>query len=166
MPVCAGWKAIDAWEIRFIPDNPADISVLNTVAVYSAIALPAVPILMSDDPWYDAALYGTSLAVAHGSKELFKRIFGRTRPDGGDRSFPSGHAAGAAVSFGFLLYMNQTRETYHPGYIYASIPLQGTSAAGRVLMRRHYPTDVIAGFLLGTAVGILVPMGADALFNR
>jgi len=65
-----------------------------------------------------------------------------------DYSFPSGHTSAAFASAAVLL-MNHKRFG-----IYALI-LGSLIAFSRMYLFVHYPTDVLAGILLGTAAGVL-----------
>ncbi len=66
------------------------------------------------------------------------------RPD--DFSFPSGHT-GASFAAAFALYFSKSR-LYLPAFILAA--LIGFS---RLYLYVHYPTDVLAGTLLGVLLG-------------
>ena len=89
----------------------------------------------------------SSLAV-----DLLKRTFRRERPDdalmGTDSqsfSFPSGHAATAFSTATVMAhYYPDLKE---PGYVGAAL-----ISLSRVTLRRHYPTDIIAGAVVGTLV--------------
>jgi diacylglycerol kinase family enzyme/membrane-associated phospholipid phosphatase len=109
-----------------------------------------------------AALRGVaSLAIGStAANVLAKQMVGRSRPPGpavpGRRpfkplrttSFPSGHAASAAAfATGVAL------ET--PGLAVPVGALAAAVGASRVITRAHYPSDVAAGFALGTAAGLL-----------
>ena len=69
-------------------------------------------------------------------------------------SFPSGHSAGSMMIYGFMLIIAHQRFTSKPirllveGFFLALIFLIGLS---RIYLGVHYPTDVLAGFLLGFA---------------
>ena len=108
-----------------------------------------------------AALRGLAgMAIASASANvLAKRLVGRTRPgplpgSGSARrlprttSFPSGHAASAAAfATGVALEVPAL-----------AVPVGGLAAvvgASRVVSRVHYPLDVLAGFALGTAAGLV-----------
>lgn len=67
-------------------------------------------------------------------------------------SFPSGHALGSAVLYGFLAVLLARQYPRHRIAIYA-IVLTIVMAIGlsRLILGVHYPTDIIAGY----AVGIL-----------
>jgi membrane-associated phospholipid phosphatase len=81
---------------------------------------------------------------------VLKATVERRRPDGGVRSFPSGHAASAAVGAAFL----QRRYGWKYGIpAYAAAAFVGWS---RVEARRHYTSDVLAGGALGIGANVLL----------
>jgi len=61
-------------------------------------------------------------------------------------SFPSGHSAAATV-------MLTVVGAVYPGAIFALGPLAALIAVSRVYLGMHYPSDVVAGALLGIASG-------------
>lgn len=63
-------------------------------------------------------------------------------------SFPSGHTL-HAVSFALQASM------HFPQLAWVLIPLALTIAASRVVLGLHYPTDVLAGAILGASLGVL-----------
>lgn len=69
-------------------------------------------------------------------------------------SFPSGHSAGSMMIYGFMLIIAHQRLISKPmrllveGFFLTLIFLIGLS---RIYLGVHYPTDVLAGFLLGFA---------------
>ena len=63
-------------------------------------------------------------------------------------SFPSGHTL-HAVSFALQASM------HFPQLAWVLIPLALTIAASRVVLGLHYPTDVLAGAVLGASLGVL-----------
>lgn len=96
-----------------------------------------------------------AVAVAHGASVGVKRVVRRPRPDNprvqvlagtpSKLSFPSAHATSttaAAVVFGALL---------RKPLVAALVP---PMALSRMVLGVHYPTDVVAGSVLGAAVAV------------
>jgi hypothetical protein len=85
-----------------------------------------------------------------------KTAVGRTRPDGTQFSFPSGHAATTFAS-ATVLQRNFGWKVGVPAYAVA-----GYVAASRVQVRRHFLSDVTFGAALGIAAGRTVTIGRGA----
>lgn len=106
--------------------------------------------------------------LAHLLVRGIKSAIGRLRPDsaldGGpmDPSFPSGHAAQYTIFLGLLAYLAWTRleagwrRTAAVGLCLGMIMMVGPS---RVYLGHHWPSDVLAGYLLG-AGAVLVLLAA------
>lgn len=88
---------------------------------------------------------------------IFKHIFLRSRPshlrlvEQGGYSFPSGHAMVSICVYGYLLYLalkirNKALRYVTVGLLSLLIISIGIS---RIYVGVHYPTDVMAGYLLG-----------------
>jgi len=75
-------------------------------------------------------------------------------------SFVSGHTSGAASA---AFFFARTFSDYYPDspwrpYIWAiSVTLPALTGYLRVRGGQHYPTDVMAGYVLGGAIGYLIP---------
>lgn len=92
---------------------------------------------------------------------LFKNIFNRTRPNAcfddfgqyGCLSFPSGHATRAFYFYGILFYLiARFGGLKKPFVLLLGVGLTGLISLiglSRVYLGFHFPTDVMAGFLLG-----------------
>lgn len=86
-----------------------------------------------------------------------KLLFSKPRPELWDRliteksfSFPSGHALGSLVLYGFLAYLLATHYPHFSRFIYG-IAVVAIAAIGisRLYLGVHWPTDVIAGYGVG-----------------
>jgi membrane-associated phospholipid phosphatase len=82
-----------------------------------------------------------------------KTAVGRTRPDGTQYSFPSGHAA-TTFATATVLQRNLGWKVGVPAYAVA-----GYVAASRVQVRRHFLSDVAFGAAVGIAAGRTVTIG-------
>ncbi len=100
--------------------------------------------------------------AALGGNALVKLAFQRARPTNdvplhgiGGYSFPSGHAAGAAMFFtvAILVTIVLTGRGWRRRLLIAVFVLLGLMvAASRVLLGVHWSSDVVAGLLFGTGV--------------
>jgi len=102
-----------------------------------------------------AGLLGSQLAV-----EGLKRLTGRTRPDGeanpNNASFPSSHASAAAA----LAWVVTAR---HRRLAPWAVVVAFWVCASRVFLGRHFPSDVVAGALLGICFASLALRFQDRL---
>lgn len=80
---------------------------------------------------------------------VLKATIDEERPDGGRRSFPSGHSASAFAGAAFL----QSRY----GWLYGAPAYAGAAfvAYSRVHARRHWTVDVVAGGAIGVASNLV-----------
>lgn len=65
-------------------------------------------------------------------------------------SFPSGHSANSAITFGGLAIYTRRRR-----FLVAALILPLLVALSRVILGVHYPTDVLTGLVLGVAIAYL-----------
>lgn len=130
----------------------------------------------SQSPWTLATMYGQTLLLNNGLVYILKGTVARTRPfvynedpaipreekleKDARRSFPSGHTANAfaAATFVASVYNRLNPGSRSRGWIWGGT-LATASVAGYLRYRagRHYPSDILAGALMGSAVGLLVP---------
>lgn len=121
-----------------------------------------------------AALYAETYLISNGLTSLTKTSIRRTRPfvynedvaidhkltSSARYSFVSGHTSKTAA---MTFFTAKVYADYHPDSKWK--PVVWTAAAVvpavtgymRVKAGKHYPTDVIAGYAIGAATGILVP---------
>ena len=91
-----------------------------------------------------------------------KYSINRTRPNGDNASFPSGHTATAFTGATLLAHEYANRSIWIPiaGYTVAT-----TTGVMRVLNNRHYVSDVIVGAAIGILSAELAYWATDAIFK-
>jgi membrane-associated phospholipid phosphatase len=83
----------------------------------------------------------------------FKALIGRPRPFDPSFGFPSGHATAAAAFFGAVIYLAGTLRPPTRTWVRALAGLAIVLVAvSRVMLRAHWPSDVIGGIALGLAL--------------
>lgn len=118
----------------------------------------------------DLAVFAQALSATGALASWAKVAFHRPRPvrylagaasplDAGDGlSFPSGHASMAFAAAAAYASIQHRRGGAVPRTATALlVSAAATTAVLRVSARRHFPTDVVAGAVLGSAVGWIVP---------
>jgi decaprenylphosphoryl-5-phosphoribose phosphatase len=156
-------RLLYAMRTRFhSPAAEAVAKALGKMGGYGAVWLAIGIVLAFVDPdngedWVVAGLLGP---VAIGLNFAVKVIVRRPRPVleglpplGGapsSLSFPSAHATSS-----FACATAMTRIAPEAAVLFL---LAAAIAAGRPYLGMHYPSDVLAGVLLGTALGLVVPL--------
>jgi membrane-associated phospholipid phosphatase len=106
------------------------------------------------------AVVGADLAraqiLSQATAQGIKYLAGRTRPDGTDRSFPSGHAA-SAFATATVLQRHYGWKVGIPAYAFA-----GYVGASRLNANKHYLSDVAFGAALGIVAGRTVTFGVGS----
>lgn len=138
-----------------------EITFLGTGTVVIALVAVSGMFLWLSNHKYSAILLLVSTIGGILLNNLLKVGFGRPRPqviDWGTQvvswSFPSGHAMSAAVVYGTVAYLAarlQRRQLHRALTLSASVILILLIAASRVYLGVHYPSDVLAGIIIGLA---------------
>lgn len=117
-------------------------TMLLAIAVLDPVAGPAT-----------ARLAIVGLAATNIVVEVLRRVVDRPRPSGehtpAKASFPSGHAASAAC----LAWILSRR---WPRFAWVAWPVAAAVAWSRIVLNRHYLSDVVAGVAIGLACTWLV----------
>lgn len=162
-------QAFDDSVLRWVAEHrtPAlepvmlEITFLGTGTVVIALVAVSGMFLWLSNHKYSAILLLVSTIGGILLNNLLKVGFGRPRPqviDWGTQvvswSFPSGHAMSAAVVYGTVAYLAarlQRRQLHRALTLSASVILILLIAASRVYLGVHYPSDVLAGIIIGLA---------------
>jgi len=94
------------------------------------------------------------LVLTSGLETLFKHLVARARPEEHSMGFPSGHASAVAAAGVLVIYLALRQSGARrlriavPAVAVAAILLVGLA---RIVLRAHWPSDVVGGWALGTA---------------
>ena len=138
-----------------------EITFLGTGSVVLMLVLISGLFLWLSNHKYSAILLLIATSGGILLNNLLKAGFGRPRPqvfDWGTHavtwSFPSGHAMSAAIVYGTVAYLAarlQKRRWHRAITMFAALTLILLIATSRLYLGVHYPSDVMAGILIGLA---------------
>jgi membrane-associated phospholipid phosphatase len=167
-----GPSPFDTWLLHgFAPDRTS--SMFRIADVVTLIAAPGVVVVLgfviAGLVWRStkSVVWAAACMVAPGgagvAESLMKMLVARPRPltaaltgESGN-GFPSGHATGfAAVALVTALIVSRKSQSSRALTFALSAVLAVIVGATRVLVGAHYPTDVVAGLLLGFAIAQFV----------
>lgn len=142
-----------------------DFTALGGTGVLAAITLAVVGFLVLVRKHHSAVLIAGSVIGGMLLSNLFKWAFARPRPDlvphlsvVYTKSFPSGHAMLSAVVFltlGVLLARTQADVRVKAYLLTAAATATILVGASRVYLGVHWPTDVLAGWAIGTGWALM-----------
>jgi undecaprenyl-diphosphatase len=145
----------------WVREMARDITSLGSVVVLGIVSLAVVAYLLLAGARAAALLMLVSVLGGLAINSLLKIQFARPRPDlfvpaakVFTASFPSGHAALSAITY-MTLAAVLARMTASPRlrYYFMSVAIAITFLIGvsRVYLGVHYPTDILAGWCIGSA---------------
>lgn len=98
-------------------------------------------------------VWGGLMLAAPLAEGALKAVVGRVRPEDLSFGFPSGHATAAAAFFGALIYLAGSLPATACRAVRAlAIVAIVLVATARVMLRAHWPSDVVGGVALGLAL--------------
>jgi undecaprenyl-diphosphatase len=135
------------------------VSTLGSTTVLAVLAGCVAAWLAWRRQWAQAILVGVTTGGAGLLVPLAKNVVGRPRPPVADRlmvetswSYPSGHSLGAAAVVGVLTVVLVSRlagRAVRAVVIAAGVLVVVAIGLSRVYLGVHWPSDVLAGWLLG-----------------
>jgi membrane-associated phospholipid phosphatase len=172
---------LNAFDRTAVSMNDRKSDIASDVLTYS---LAAVPLLLFVDKKLNRnfsnsftylVMYAESALIANGISRTVKTVFQRNRPyvyndslslkdrtaSDWNLSFPSNHTVNAfnsAVFISTVFTLTNPDSKWVP--VVWSVSLSAAVATGilRVTAGEHYPTDVIAGAVLGSLTGLFIPL--------
>ena len=110
--------------------------------------------------WGAGLAMGLTTLVSAFTSEILKIYFARVRPDLvpqldiiNNAAYPSGHANNAAVVY--ILFIMLVPQARHPMWQIAAAVMIVLTGLSRIMLGVHWPTDVIGGWMLGTAFALM-----------
>lgn len=102
------------------------------------------------------------MIVAPALEGLLKIAVGRPRPEGPAFGFPSGHATAAAAYFGAVLYLAGSLPGGWRRLVRAlAVALIVLVGLARIVLRAHWPSDVLGGIALGLGLASIAAILAS-----
>ena len=137
--------------------TPQVVTVMRVVNVAGdwKFLLPATLILFAAfrrarRTWWIWIALMVAAPIAEG---LLKIAVGRPRPFSAAYGFPSGHATAAAAYFGTVIYLAEELPPAVRRIVRVlAVTLLLLVGIARVMLRAHWPSDVLGGFALGLAL--------------
>ena len=130
---------------------------LNDPDTASLLAITVITIFLIKRFYSEARIFAIAcfggVILSYG----LKSFFGKIRPNlwesavvDNSFSYPSGHALGSTILYGFIAYILATRYHQFARFIYsAAVLLIGTIGLSRLYFGVHWPTDIIGGYGIG-----------------
>jgi len=142
-----------------------DVTALGSVVVLAIVSSVVVVYLLLARSGAQALLVLVAVLGGLALNSVLKIQFGRPRPDLFEpaakvftASFPSGHAAFSAITYltlAALLARTTTRRGLRVFFVVVALTLTLIIGLSRVYLGVHYPTDVLAGWCVGSAWALL-----------
>jgi len=146
---------------RWLAESLRDVTALGGFTVLTLVAIVAVLALVFHGKRKQALVFAAVVVCAQLSANLLKGLYARPRPDFlphdmfvYSASFPSGHSTVAAATY---LALATTIASLEPkartktlAYVMAALIIVAVGFS-RVYLGVHWPSDVLAGWTLGSA---------------
>ena len=171
-------EGINAFDRGAIGNYSEGAGTASDLVVYATIAAPLV--LLTQDrvgnDWQTyLSMYAETMALTGFAAQVVKGIAPRTRPfvynpdaplepkleRDARKSFYSSHSA---FAFASAVFLSVTYQEYFPssslhGFVWAgSLLLASTVGSLRYVAGAHFPTDILVGAAIGSAVGYVIPL--------
>jgi undecaprenyl-diphosphatase len=149
----------------WVREMARDITSLGSIAVLGIVSLAVAAYLLLARSRAEALLVLVAVLGGVAINSLLKIQFSRPRPDlfvpaakVFTASFPSGHAAISAITYMTLAaLLARTTQRNRLRYYFVGVAVMLTLMIGvsRVYLGVHYPTDVLAGWCIGSAWALM-----------
>jgi len=161
---------------KWVEEMGRDFSALGGVGILTLLTLASAGFLLLDDKRRSAAFLLVAVSGGLLLSVALKSGFDRPRPDlvphGSyvyTASFPSGHAMMSTVTFltlGAVLAQSHRRRRIKAYLILLALLIALAVGVSRVYLGVHWPTDVLAGWAVGTSWALLCWLAARWLHKK
>jgi undecaprenyl-diphosphatase len=153
-----------------------NITALGSAHVVTLIALAVLGFLLIVKEWRTALVFAVAMIGGALGSTVLKELFERSRPevvhrlvDASGLSFPSGHSLISAVVYPTLGALITRLVPQRPLKLYVivvALLLMLLIGFSRIYLGVHYPSDVLAGWMLGLGWAIVCWLAMRALQRR
>ena len=153
---------------RWLQESARDFTALGGFTALSLIVVLAVVILILLNRRTQALILGSTAVFAQGFAELVKHLIDRPRPEivphldlVYSSSFPSGHALmspAVYLTLAAVVAAGHPRPAIRWVLRIGAVMLVIVIGVSRVYLGVHWPSDVLAGWTLGTAIALLASL--------
>lgn len=153
---------------RWLQETARDVTALGGFSVLTLVVVVSFALLLLHRRRLQAIVFAAAVLAGQVLAELTKHLVGRDRPDlvphldqVYSSSFPSGHSAMSPIVYftlaGILAAGEPNRAAKTLLLVVAAVLVLGIGAS-RVYLGVHWPTDVLAGWAMGTAVALVATL--------
>ena len=149
---------------RWLQESARDLTALGGFTVLTLVVLAALAVLVIYRRRRQALVFGAAVVLAQIAAEAVKLFIDRPRPDlvshldlTYSSSFPSGHAVMSPAVYFTLAAMvaaGELRPAARRLLIAGAAALVVVIGISRIYLGVHWPSDVLAGWTLGSAVAM------------
>ncbi|MBA3328971.1 MAG: phosphatase PAP2 family protein [Solirubrobacterales bacterium] len=165
-------RALHEGALGWATSSVGDITHLGGTAGAVIATIVAAVVMLALRHWHAALAVVLSVAATQAVVDVLKSVVERARPpadsahiEAAGYAFPSAHAATTMALYGLLALVaiaHLRGAARRWACAIAGVVIAGVGAT-RVLLGAHYPTDVLAGWLVGAVVALAAWRLAQAL---
>jgi undecaprenyl-diphosphatase len=167
-------RAVEPLHSPLLDVAALEVTALGSIVVVGLVASVASTLLWTSDHRYSVMLLWVAIVGGAVLNLVLKAGFDRPRPDvfvwrvdyAGQASFPSGHAMMSMVVYWTLAYLvsrlERPRLLRVLTWLFALL-LVVLIGASRIYLGVHYPSDVLAGFVVGFIWATICATGMEVL---
>jgi undecaprenyl-diphosphatase len=148
----------------WLQESSRDITAFGGFTALTVIVVLGVALLLAHGRRLQALIFAVTVLIAQGVAEVIKLLVDRARPEivphhdlVYSSSFPSGHALMSPVVYltlAAILAADERRQSVKVMLVASAVLLVLAVGVSRVYLGVHWPTDVLAGWTLGTAIAL------------